>query len=112
MIKRANELQKEERCVRGGPGNFVVTPLADVEDLRNLAKEMSLSVVRPGCGSGYHTHDKNCEIYIILEGELEYNDDGVITTIKTGDVAVTKDGHGHCVLNKTDIPCVLISLII
>lgn len=112
MIKRAETLGKLEKCVRNGPGLYQITMLANKEELRNMAYEMTMAVIQPGCGSGYHTHDKNCEVCFILEGELEARDDDVVTTVTAGDVTITKDGHGHCLLNKTDKPATIISLII
>lgn len=112
MIKRAASLKKLEKCVRNGPGTYQITMLADSEELDGKAHEMTMAVIRPGCGSGYHTHEKNCEICFLLDGELEVRDDDITTTITAGDVTVTKDGHGHCLVNKTDKPATIISLII
>ncbi len=112
MIKRADELQKYEKCVRSGPGVYQITLLADREELRNQASELTKAVIQPGCGSGFHAHEKNCEICYILEGELEAHDDDTVTTVKAGDVTVTKDGHSHCLINRTDRPATIISLII
>ena len=112
MIKRNMDLERLEKCVRNGPGVYQITMLANQEELRNRAHEMTLAVIQPGCGSGFHTHDKNCEICFVLEGELEARDDETTTVVKAGDVTVTKDGHGHCLVNKTDKPAKIISLII
>lgn len=112
MIKKSTTLEKLEKCVRNGPGTYQITMLANAEELEGRAHEMTMAVIQPGCGSGYHTHDKNCEICFVLDGELEARDDDTIAIITAGDVTITKNGHGHCLLNKTDRPATIISLII
>lgn len=46
-----------------------------------------------------------------MSGEGEYDDNGVIRTVKRGDVTYTSDGKGHGLENKSDSDLVFIALI-
>ncbi|MBR6467573.1 MAG: cupin domain-containing protein, partial [Desulfovibrio sp.] len=49
---------------------------------------------------GRHTHKGDFEVYYVLKGEAAYDDNGTMTTLKAGDVAVCQDGESHSVLNE------------
>jgi mannose-6-phosphate isomerase-like protein (cupin superfamily) len=71
--------------------------------------EMTLE---PDCSLGYHVHHGDAEAYYILSGEGEYDDNGVIRTVKAGDVTYTPDGKGHSLENKGSENLVFIALVI
>ena len=52
------------------------------------------------------------EIYYILKGEAEYNDNGTVVTVKAGDVTHTLPGEGHGITNVKDEPMEMIALIL
>ncbi|WP_302359906.1 cupin domain-containing protein [uncultured Megasphaera sp.] len=47
----------------------------------------------------------------MLSGEGQYDDNGVIRTVKRGDVTYTSDGKGHGLENNSDTDLVFIALI-
>ena len=66
----------------------------------------------PGNSVGYHVHEGDNEIYYILSGTGEYNDNGNICTISAGDVTICNDGESHGLLNTGVEPIELIALIL
>ena len=69
-------------------------------------------MLQPGCELGWHVHKGDCETYYILSGEGEYSDNGVLRTVKPGDVTWTPDGSSHGVENKGDTELTFMALII
>ena len=61
---------------------------------------------------GFHVHEGDTEIYYVVAGKAEYNDNGTITTIEAGDVTFTPSGTGHGINNTGDEPLEIIALII
>ena len=71
---------KEE--VQKGPGHLI--SLVGVEqdsEMWNRGRMLNENVLEKDCGVGYHVHQGDGEIYVILSGEAEYNDNGTITTV-------------------------------
>ncbi len=100
MIKRSGSFQSEVReHMRGGDGS------AKIEHLWKAKEELGASATRlfakvtlePGCGIGDHVHDKEEEIYVILKGEAEVDDNGVKSVLKPGDTILTGNGASHSI---------------
>ncbi len=66
----------------------------------------------PGSGTDYHVHTGDAELYYILSGKGEYNDNGTIQTIEAGDVTFTPSGTGHGVKCIGNEPLELTALIL
>ena len=81
-------------------------------ELLNKGKMFNLNILEKDCGVGYHVHHGDGEIYVILSGEAEYNDNGTITTVHAGDVTITYPGEGHSITNKSDEPFRFLALIL
>jgi len=82
------------------------------EELYGKGRVFSVATLEKDCGLGYHVHKGDGEYYYALSGEAEYNDNGVITTLKAGDTAFCPDGEGHGVVNRKDEPFVFVALIV
>lgn len=113
MIRKASECKKENReNMRGGDGiveitNFVVP--AEMNDKGRLFGKITLN---PGCGIGYHVHEADAELFYILKGTAEYDDNGTMTTVTAGDVTICPTGTGHSIKNNTDEVVELIAAIL
>lgn len=83
-----------------------------VEELNGKGRVFAHTTVAPHSGIGYHVHTGDTEIYYVLSGKAEYNDNGTITTIEAGDVTFTPSGCGHGINNTSDEPLDIIALII
>ena len=66
----------------------------------------------PGCSIGYHIHEKDAELFYIMKGTAEYNDNNVIRIVKAGDVTICPTGQGHGIANKTDEVVELVAVIV
>jgi len=69
-------------------------------------------IVPPHASVYYHKHEGDGEVYYFLTGEGEYNDNGVVRTVKPGDVTWTPDGSSHGVENKGETDLTFMALII
>lgn len=109
---RKAELKTIENMV-GGPGHVLNRSLIEgPETLFNSGRLFAHNILEKDCGLGYHTHTAECEIYYILKGEAEYNDNGTVTTVSAGDITYTGPGEGHGIVNRKDEPVEMIALIL
>ena len=114
MIRKAEECQVEYReRMRDGEGtvqltNFIVSP-AELNDKGRLFSRITL---KPGCSIGFHIHDKDAELFYILKGTAEYNDNGTLTTVRAGDVTICPAGQGHGIANQTEEVVELVAVIV
>ena len=53
----------------------------------------------PGEEVTYHVHTGEAESYYVVSGVGEYNDNGVISEVKSGMVTFTPSGYGHGIKN-------------
>lgn len=59
-------------------------------------------ILAPGSSIGEHVHDVNCEILFVLRGTGTLVDDGVSSTITSGQCAYCPKGHSHSLINTGD----------
>ncbi len=95
----------------GGKGHVDIEHLISDAQKNDKTKLFARVVIAPGCSLGYHEHHGESETYYILSGVGEYNDNGKIVTVKSGDVTFTPDGCGHGMENCGDEDIVFIALI-
>lgn len=94
-------------------GFITVRSLTDsIDELNGKGRVFAHTTVAPHSGIGFHMHNGDTEIYYVLSGKAEYNDNGLLTTIEAGDVAFTPSGTGHGINNESDEPLDIIALII
>ena len=102
MIRHQDECRTDyNKNMKGGEGtvsvlNFITGP----EELNGKGRLFAELTLEPGCSIGYHVHEGDSEIYYILEGTGEYNDNGEIKTVVPGDVTFCPAGTGHGIANK------------
>ena len=104
MIRTEHEcLVVYREHMRDGEGtvqitNFITGP-AELNEKGRLFAKITLN---PSCSIGYHIHEKDAELFYIMKGTAEYNDNIVIRIVKAGDVTICPTGQGHVIANKTD----------
>ena len=114
MIRRADECRIEyKEHMRDGDGtvqltHFIAGP-AELEEKGRLFAKITLN---PGCSIGYHVHEPDAELFYILKGTAEYNDNGEIRTVSAGDVTICPAGTGHGIANRTDEVVELVAVIV
>ncbi|WP_028975488.1 cupin domain-containing protein [Spirochaeta cellobiosiphila] len=114
MVRTEEELQKEQKPAPfEGKGEILVRSLLNGPDeMYKTGRVFAHTTVYPGSGIGYHVHNKESETYYILSGEGKFNDNGVIKTVKAGDVTFTGAGEGHGIEALGDTPIEMIALIL
>ena len=99
MFKSKNDCSLEVRnCVRGGAGdaNFNHIWKKDAELNRNMRLYARI-VLKPGDSIGYLVHEGEDELYYILSGRAETNDNGTVRELVPGDSTLTRSGEGHSI---------------
>ena len=114
MIRKKDECKKEYReHMRDGKGTVELTSLiGSPDELYNKGRLFSRITLKSGCSIGFHVHEKDSELFYILSGEAQYNDNGEIKTVRAGDVAICPAGTGHGIENRTDETVEFIALIV
>lgn len=114
MVRRANECAVTvNQNMRGGDGSVRLTSLIfGPEELLNKGRLFSVITLEPGCGIGYHVHEKESELFYIVKGSSTYNDGGEEIQVNPGDVTIVEPGKGHGISNRTDETCELVAVIL
>jgi mannose-6-phosphate isomerase-like protein (cupin superfamily) len=99
MYKQANDFNEEIRHeVRGGTGDVSFQHIyAKGSELNENMRLFARLVLEEGCSIGYHVHENEAEIYYILSGTAETDDNGVKRILKPGDSTMTRSGEGHSI---------------
>lgn len=114
MIRRKEECTTEIReHMREGDGSVLLTNfIAGPEELNGKGRLFSKITLEPGCSIGYHLHDTDAELFYILRGTAEYNDNGTIRTVSAGDVTICPTGESHGIANRSDETVELVAVIV
>lgn len=101
MVRFKKDQQVEFRCIRGGIGEAEMHKiLTGEEELYGKGRMFNHIYLAPGNSIGIHQHDGDNEIYYILKGTGEYNDNGTIMQINAGDTTICNDGETHGLVNN------------
>ena len=114
MIRKKEECKIEYReHMRDGNGTVEITNFIEgPQELCDKGRLFSKISLKPGCSIGYHVHEKDSELFYILQGSAEYNDNGELRTVSAGDVTICPAGSGHGIENKTDELVELVAVIV
>jgi mannose-6-phosphate isomerase-like protein (cupin superfamily) len=114
MIRRSDDKVVDVReHPFGGEGSITVRNLLnDEEEMYKKGRTFAHTTLQPGCSIGFHIHSGESETYYIYSGIGEFNDNGILTTVKAGDVTFTHAEQGHGIKNIGDEPLEMIALIL
>lgn len=113
MIQRREErLTQRAEHLKGGVGHVDSTPILQAEAMYGKGRLFNHVVLEKDCEVGWHVHEGDGEAYYILKGQGRYSDNGVMTTLRAGDVAFCPAGEGHSIRNDADEPMEMIALIL
>ena len=114
MIRKKDECKIEYReKMRDGNGTVELTSFIEgPEELCNKGRLFSKITLKSGCGIGFHVHEGDSELFYILKGTAEYNDNGEVKTVTAGDVTICPPGTGHGIENKSEETVELIAVIV
>lgn len=85
-----------------GKGMVKNTSLYDADDFSTNLHFMIYSELKPGTSIGYHTHQNNEEVYVILEGKGTMTINGREHEVVAGDVILNKPYWSHGLENTSD----------
>lgn len=99
MIKKKCDCIVDVRnAVRGGKGQARFEHVwKQNEEIKANMRLFSRIILEPGCSIGYHVHENEDEIYVILKGRAEVDDNGVKKILEAGDSILTRNGEGHSI---------------
>lgn len=113
MIKRSYEMKVDvHNEFLGGEGVLTNTHFLDKENASGAGRLFSRSVLTPGSSIGYHTHNGDFEVYYILSGKAQVNDNGEFHELEAGDSILTNDKGSHSIKNVGDEDLEYIALIL
>lgn len=111
MIKRKEAMSMDHKeNFKGGTGFLSFVHLFTKEELPKT-RLCSVLTVEPGASVGQHSHTGEGELYVVLDGPVTLQEDGVDHILHTGDAEYCSDGHSHGVYNHTDKPAVLMAIV-
>jgi len=114
VIRKNKEINIEYRPKPfQGEGGVTVRDLLNGHDeMYGKGRVFAHSTLQPGCSIGYHVHQDESETYYIYSGTGEFNDNGTLVKVSTGDVTFTPAGEGHGIKNIGSEPLEFIALIL
>ncbi len=113
MIKRKAACKTEVReAMRGGPGKVEITHFwTPGEELKANYRLFAKLTMAPGSGIGFHRHDQEEEVFVVLRGKAEADDNGTKVILEPGDTIHTGGGAGHAITSVGEEPLELLAVI-
>lgn len=99
MIKKNGSYRSELReKMRGGEGQVEIQHLWQPQDeMKSKNRLFAKLIIHPGSSIGFHKHENEDEVFVVLKGEGEVDDNGVKSTVSAGDSIITGNGAGHSI---------------
>jgi len=102
----------EVQNARGGSGTLTRMMYEQMNNYGGQIKAFAIMDVPPGASIGDHEHVDDLEVYFMLDGEAEVNDNGEDNYLRAGDILVTVQGESHGLVNKTTQNLTFLALIL
>ena len=101
IINHSAHTSEVRHEMRGGSGDVLMQHLIPGA-LPAHCRIYSFIILEPGCSIGYHVHEKETEIFTILEGVADATDGAETVKMHPGDSLITGPGCGHAMANNGD----------
>ncbi len=113
MIKRHNEYRTELREeMRGGKGTVRIEHFWEPKtEMRSRNRMFAKLTIEPNGSIGFHPHDAEEEVFVVLRGKAEADDNGEVVELNAGDTILTGNGDGHAIRNIGEEPLELLAVI-
>lgn len=100
MMKKPEQFRVETREeMRGGQGRVRIEHLWEPEtEMKSANRMVSRLILEPGRSIGAHRHEGEDEIFYILRGTAQVDDDGENAVLNAGDTILTGNA-GHSIKN-------------
>lgn len=113
MILRVKDLEgRKQEKPRDGRGLLESFPYEILNGMSGEIKMFSIMNLHKDSMVGYHQHESDNEIYLVLDGTAVINDNGNEDILNPGDMLVTMRGESHSIENKSDTTLVFLAIII
>jgi mannose-6-phosphate isomerase-like protein (cupin superfamily) len=84
----------------------------DMPPMENPVREIGWLTLKPGDSVGFHKHEVNEDVYVIVTGTGVFTDnDGKEYEVKPGDITIAREGQSHGLRNTGKEDLVIISVI-
>lgn len=113
MLKRQSEFREDVRTnMRGGKGAVKLSHIwTPGEEMSGHFRMFSTITLEPGCSIGYHVHEQEEEIFVVVQGTAEFNDNGTQKVLNKGDSTITRSGEGHSIASVGNETLVVLAVI-
>lgn len=113
MIKRQEDFESRVlENMRGGEGSVRIEKIWNPKtELKANNRLFAKLVLEPGSSIGFHKHEDEEEVFVVLRGVAEADDDGEAVTLNMGDSILTADGAGHSIKSVGDEALELLAVI-
>jgi mannose-6-phosphate isomerase-like protein (cupin superfamily) len=100
MIRKSEQMEHDIKAsLRGGVGHVVLTTLLTPGEYKGKSRMVAHIAIEPGNSIGDHVHEGEEEIYYILRGTADFDDNGKVSRVAAGDVCLTIGGEHHSIAN-------------
>ena len=113
MIRRSGEYRTEQREeMRGGKGTVTIEHFWEPKtEMRSHTRMCAKLTIPPGGSIGFHPHDAEEEIFVVIRGTAEADDNGEVGQLGVGDTLLTGNGDGHAIRCTSEEPLELLAVI-
>ena len=113
MIRRNGSYEVDERFeMRGGKGTGRIEHRWKKDELKGNTRLFAKLTLEPGASIGFHEHDDEEEIFVIVQGKGRMQDGDELCELCPGDTILTGDGAGHAVESIGDQALVMVAVIV
>ncbi|MCL1876322.1 MAG: cupin domain-containing protein [Synergistaceae bacterium] len=114
VFKKDSQITLDKEKAGGGIGilygKYAFT--RDMPPMENPVREIGWLTLKPGDTVGFHKHEVNEDIYIVVSGTGVFiNDDGTEHNIEPGDITIARLGQSHSIINTGNDDLVFIGII-
>lgn len=102
MIRNFIQTSSKQEVTHAGKGTVDNTLVYGEADFSTNLRFVIYSELKPGTSIGYHAHENDEEVYVILEGKGIMTINGEAHEVSTGDVILNKPFWSHGLENKSD----------
>lgn len=102
MIRNFLSAPSRQEVAHAGHGMVRNTLVYGDTDFHSNLRFVIYSELKPGTSIGYHTHENNEEVYVILEGRGVMTINGEAQEVSAGDVILNKPYWSHGLENNSD----------
>jgi mannose-6-phosphate isomerase-like protein (cupin superfamily) len=114
MIRQRGGMETEIReRMREGSGSVEILQILRREEIPGGKVRLFARLrLPPGSSIGPHGHQKESEIFYVLNGQGTLTEDGTASSIAAGDASVTGGGASHSLSNTGTVPLEVLAVIV